>query len=151
MFVFAYNCFDFYFGGTYENGRYKFTNLPSGTFGVLFKDGSFSLYQYEASPVDQGEDDTIDSDAAPTYDETADNRSLETAFISEIIMPETEKMTSSTYNSKYHDLGIYETESVPDTGVYNNNPGMKIIIIFSGGSIAFITWKEFRRRKRKTV
>ena len=135
----------------YENGRYKFTNLPSGTFGVLFKDGSFSLYQYEASPVDQGEDDTIDSDAAPTYDETADNRSLETAFISEIIMPETEKMTSSTYNSKYHDLGIYETEFVPDTGVYNNNPGMKIIIIFSGGSIAFITWKEFRRRKRKTV
>ena len=135
----------------YENGRYKFTNLPPGTFGVLFKDGSFSLYQYEASPVDQGEDDTIDSDAAPTYDETADNRSLETAFISEIIMPETEKMTSSTYNSKYHDLGIYETEFVPDTGVYNNNPGMKIIIIFSGGSIAFITWKEFRRRKRKTV
>ena len=100
----------------YDVGKYKFTNLPAGTFGVLFEDGSFELFGYQATSVNEGEDDTIDSDAYPEYAE----QRLERACILDIDMPQKENMTSSFYQSKYHDLGIYLSDESPDTGVDND-------------------------------
>ena len=100
----------------YNIGKYKFVNLPAGTFGVRFEDGSFELFGYQATAVNQGEDDTIDSDAYPEYN----GQRLEKAYILNIDMPEKENMTSALYQSKYHDLGIYLSDISPDTGVDNN-------------------------------
>ena len=98
---------------SYEDGRYLFDGLPEGTFGVLFTDGTFDLYGYQASPKDAGDDDTVDSDAKPFYR----NEELEQAWIGEIKMPSKEEMRTPEYRSAYHDLGLYEPETVPDTGV----------------------------------
>ena len=128
---------------SYTTGKYKFDNLPAGTFGVVFTDGTFELYGYQATNVDQGEDDTIDSDAHPEYEVIQ----LKKAYILNIEMPVKEKMTSAFYQSKYHDLGIYISESIPDTGVSNDNLppmviAMVVLLIFG------VTGMVVRHRKR---
>ena len=87
-------------------GRYKFTNLPQGTFGVRFTDGTFQLGAYTASPQNVGSDDTLDSDAAPTY---GTDGALTQAFIAGIEMPALEQITTMVYASRDHDLGLYPT------------------------------------------
>ncbi len=87
-------------------GRYKFTNLPQGTFGVRFTDGTFKLGAYTASPQNVGSDDTLDSDAAPTY---GTDGALTQAFIAGIEMPALEQITTMVYASRDHDLGLYPT------------------------------------------
>ena len=62
-------------------------------------------------------------------------------------MPVKEKMTSAFYQSKYHDLGIYISESIPDTGVSNDNLppmviAMVVLLIFG------VTGMVVRHRKR---
>ena len=49
---------------TGEDGFYIFDVLPPGTYSVQFDLGSGALAGYEQSPVDQGGDDALDSDAA---------------------------------------------------------------------------------------
>ena len=90
----------------HSEGRYRFTNLPEGIFGVRFSDGTFKMADYEASPVNQGTDDTIDSDAVPFYD--AGN--LTQAFISGLIMPAREDIDGIVYNSRDNDLGLFPAE-----------------------------------------
>ena len=52
----------------YETGRYKFTDLPAGTFAVMFEDGNGKkISPLIASPTNRGSDDTIDSDGIATY------------------------------------------------------------------------------------
>ena len=114
---------------SYEDGRYLFEGLPEGTFGVLFTDGTFDLYGYQASPKDAGEDDTIDSDAAPSYR----NEELEQAWIGEIKMPSKDEMKTPEYRSAYHDLGLYEPETVPDTGVRLPSDKKVPVWILAGG------------------
>ena len=113
---------------TYENGRYCFDNLPEGIYGVKFSDGEFSLKNYVASTINYGEDDTIDSDGEPYYE----NEKLLYASILNIDMPNKEKMATPIYESKYHDLGIYDVSN-PETLV--NDYGKPILI---GVSILFM-------------
>ena len=119
---------------TYEEGKYRFTNLPAGTFGVLFKDGTFSMYGYVTTLENQGDDDTIDSDAN------------EQKFISNIVMPEKEKMLSAVYESKYHDLGIYDHQA-PFTGLTDNEYIVGIIILVFA-VIGFIGIKKYKDGKK---
>lgn len=105
-------------------GRYKFTNLPQGTFGVRFTDGTFQLGTYTASPQNVGSDDTLDSDAEPVLQDGV----LKQAFIPKIVMPPREQITTMVYASRYHDLGLYASQiNIPVEKVWedSNNAGGK--------------------------
>ncbi len=102
----------------YSSGRYKFSNLPAGTFGVLFSDGTVALGEYTASPKDQGTDDTLDSDAEPVLQDDV----LKQAFIPNIVMPPREQITTMVYASRYHDLGLYASQiNIPVEKVWDDN------------------------------
>ncbi len=102
----------------YSSGRYKFSNLPAGTFGVLFSDGTVVLGDYKASPKDQGTDDTLDSDAEPVLQDDV----LKQAFIPNIVMPPREQITTMVYASRYHDLGLYASQiNIPVEKVWKDN------------------------------
>lgn len=49
------------------NGGYKFSGLPPGLYSVEFTHNDIPLGAYNASPKDEGDDDTIDSDADGVY------------------------------------------------------------------------------------
>ena len=131
----------------YADGKYKFSNLPAGTVAVRFEDGSFSLYLYEGTLRDQGDDDTVDSDAVPEYEEKEGVRTLKKGFISDIVMPTKEEMTSAIYNSKYHDFGIYPTDMVPDTGRKYHVPGNVLVMIIGAAGIVGIYRYRLKRRR----
>ena len=102
----------------YSSGRYKFSNLPAGTFGVLFSDGTVALGEYTASPKDQGTDDTLDSDAEPVRQDDV----LKQAFIPNIVMPPREQITTMVYASRYHDLGLYASQiNIPVEKFWEDN------------------------------
>ncbi len=104
----------------YETGRYKFTDLPAGTFAVRFTDGEQSkISTLNATKPNAGEDDTLDSDGEPVYD---DEGKLQKTYILNIVMPKAEDMSVSLFESKHHDSGFY-----PDTL-------MKIQKVNEGGS-----------------
>ncbi len=94
---------------SYELGRYKFTDLPSGTFAVRFTDGSgeTQITALNATGVDCGEDDSKDSDAVASRNETG--KLIKTTILN-LEMPKAEDMNVSLFESKYHDSGFY-----PDT------------------------------------
>lgn len=111
----------------YEQVRYKFTDLPAGTFAVKFENGSTSISTYLASPANRGESDTLDSDGIAEYSE--DKTTLNKTVILGISMPIAEKMSVVLYESKYHDSGFYERgPELPDTG------GMGTTIFYILGS-----------------
>ena len=121
----------------YGNGKYKFTNLPAGTFGVLFSDGTFKLEDYVTSPENLGSDDTLDSDALPDY---IDGK-LNQAFIPDIFMPVKEQITARVYTSRHHDMGLYVSQiSIPVEKVWddsNNQDGKRpndvIVTLYADG------------------
>ena len=134
----------------YDIGKYKFVNLPAGVFGVLFENGSFDLFGYQATAVDAGEDDTIDSDAYPEYE----SQRLVRAYILNIDMPKKEKMTSALYQSKYHDLGLHLSEASPDTGVDNDMSaiveGLIVFILISvGAAEIYIIIRRIKKRRMR--
>ena len=110
---------------------------------MLFTDGTFDLYGYQASPKDSGEDDTVDSDGAPSYK----NEELELAWIGEIKMPSKDEMKTPEYRSAYHDLGLYVPETVPDTGV-GLSSDRRFPVWFLAGSILLLGAGLIRRRKQ---
>ena len=122
----------------YSSGRYKFSNLPAGTFGVLFSDGTVALGEYTASPKDQGTDDTLDSDAEPVLQDDV----LKQAFIPNIVMPPREQITTMVYASRYHDLGLYASQiNIPVEKVWDDNnnqdgkrPGSVTVSLFADGN-----------------
>lgn len=129
----------------YETGRYLFTNLPAGTFAVKFSDGTFSLYGYQATSVDVG-DDTRDSDAVPTYD--GSSARLTQGFIADISMPTAEEMTTLVYSSKYHDMGLYLPEAAPDTGLPANNRAPYALVLFPAGALLLLALCKRKRVAR---
>ena len=122
----------------YSSGRYKFNNLPAGTFGVLFSDGTVALGEYTASPKDQGTDDTLDSDAEPVLQDDVPKQ----AFIQNILMPPREQITTMVYASRYHDLGLYASQiNIPVEKVWDDNnnqddkrPGSVTVSLYADGN-----------------
>lgn len=110
---------------TYDAGRYKFTDLPAGTYAVKFERGSESIAYgsvtgekittLKASPVNNTADDTLDSDGVATY--SADSTSLEYTWIEGIVMKPAKELVYGTDESKYHDSGFYyQRYELPETG-----------------------------------
>lgn len=131
---------------TYEQGRYKFNDLPAGVFGVRFESGSYDISYYYASPVNRGNDDTRDSDGLPIYSNDG-NKLLEQTTILGITLPAAQDMQVSLYESKYHDSGFHAWGAeLPQTG----GPGTSLYI-FSGlllmGAAALIYKNRCRKRK----
>lgn len=127
----------------YGLGRYKFTDLPAGTFAVRFTDGSKEISPLLASPSNRGTDDMKDSDGIATY--TDNHATLEKTVILGIEMPKAENMSVTLYESKYHDSGFYEKgHELPTTG----GPGTALYTL--GGLTLMVgaaLWGVKRRRK----
>ncbi len=130
--------------GNVKKGRYKFTDLPAGTFAVKFEDKDMQIISpLIASPAKQGEDDTLDSDGVPIYSE--DKSRLQRTIILGIEMPKAEDMHVVLYESKYHDSGFYRRGTeLPQTG----GPGT-LPYTFSGIAIMGGTLLYYIKRSRK--
>ena len=90
---------------TYTPGRYKFRDLPAGTFAVKFTEGTSDITILKATWQNIG-DDSRDSDGEPTNTGSM----LECTEIKDIELPDAEKMYKDSiklYESKYNDSGFY--------------------------------------------
>ena len=128
----------------YEQGRYRFTDLPAGTFAVRFTDGTETkITELNVTKRDGGTDDTLDSDGAAVYDN--DGR-LQKTLILNLEMPEAEKMSVSLYESKYHDCGFYPDTvmKIQKVGASGETPlsGAVFTIRDSNGRILSFTYEE---------
>ncbi len=108
----------------FEAGKYLFQNLPPGTYAIKFTSGTKSLDYHFASPVNAGNDKTIDSDGVPTYDE-ATNMLLQYTMIDNIFMPLAEDIPyvdidgaeKLIFKVENQDSGFYEWGvALPETG-----------------------------------
>lgn len=125
----------------YERGRYQFTDLPAGTFAVLFESGDettggFDIAPYTASAVNAGSDDQIDSDGVPAYNDS--ETALLKTQINGIEMKPARSLTYGRVESKYHDSGFYYTTyELPVTGGMGTTPiyvlGGLLIVVALGG------------------
>lgn len=131
----------------YGLGRYKFTDLPAGTFAVRFTDGSTTkISPLLASPSNRGTDDMKDSDGIATY--TDNHATLEKTVILGIDMPAAENMSVTLYESKYHDSGFYEKgHELPTTG----GPGTALYTLggltLMAGAILLLLYQKKTRGK----
>ena len=129
----------------YELGRYKFIDLPAGTFAVRFEDGTTKISPLIASPSNHGTDDTQDSDGIATY--STDRSSLKQTVILGIELPRAEDMSVVLYESKYHDSGFYEKgHELPMTGGSGTNP-YTIGGLLTIGAGFLLLYKSKMRRK----
>lgn len=130
---------------TYELGRYKFTDLPAGTFAVRFTDGNTTkISSLIASPSNQGNDDMKDSDGIPS----PSSGNLEKTVILGIEMPKAAEMSVTLYESKYHDSGFYEKgHELPTTG----GPGTALYTLggltLMAGAILLLLYQKKTRGK----
>lgn len=134
----------------YELGRYKFIDLPAGTFAVKFEDGSTKISPLIASPANRGgSDDTIDSDGIAAYN--SDKSQLLKTVILDIDMPTAEQMNVILYESKYHDSGFYERGyELPSTGGAGTTLFTTVGLTMVFGA-AVLLYRDHRRRKEDVV
>lgn len=104
---------------TRGTGAYGFHHLPQGDFAVKFEDGqNVKLGDYIATQANAGTNDTIDSDAIAHEQDGK----LVSASIEGIEMPAAKEITVQTYESRYHDLGLYASQiNIPVEKVWNDN------------------------------
>ena len=131
----------------YEEGRYKFTDLPAGTFAVKFEDGSTKISPLIASPANRGgSDDTIDSDGIAAYN--SDKSQLLKTVILGIDLPTAEQMNVVLYESKYHDSGFYERGTeLPSTGGAGTVPYTMGGSLLLTGAAFLLLYNHTKRRK----
>lgn len=99
----------------YEQGRYRFMDLPPGTYAVRFSDGNGeqAISKLKPAITDAGKNDNIDSDGTPFY---SDDGSLEKTIIFGIEMPTLEEMERNRqglYHSEHNDSGFYPGFEIP--------------------------------------
>lgn len=124
---------------TRGTGAYGFHHLPQGDFAVQFESGeTVKLGDYTATQENVGTNDTIDSDATA---QEQDGK-LVSARIEGIEMPEAKKITVQTYESRYHDLGLYASQiNIPVEKVWDDNnnqdnkrPGSVTVALYANGN-----------------
>ena len=90
------------------SGNYRFTNVPEGTYTVIFENGDGEekqLQYYAATAVNQGSNDAIDSDAEGIYAEDDPNRLLR-AEITGIKMNQLSDIQTMNFISRNNDAGF---------------------------------------------
>ena len=135
----------------YELGRYKFIDLPAGTFAVKFENGSTEISPRIASPANRGgSDDTIDSDGIATYND--DESCLIKTVILDIDLPAAEQMKVVLYESKYHDSGFYERGYVlPNTGGSGTIPYTIGGLLFMTAGISILLLYNIIKRRKEDI
>lgn len=131
---------------TYNEGCYKFTDLPAGIFAVKFTDGTgdTKISPLIASPSNRGTDDTQDSDGIATY--STDHSRLEKTVILGIEMPKAEAMSVTLYESKYHDSGFYEKgHELPQTGGPSTIPYTIGGVLLTGAGLLLL----YKKRRKE--
>ncbi|MCD7722629.1 MAG: hypothetical protein LUH82_01570 [Clostridiales bacterium] len=88
---------------SYTQGNFLFDNLSAGTYALMFYSGTTDISGYVASPVNEGADDALDSDASAVYS----GYSLSYTMITDIDMPDASELTYSTYASTANDSGFF--------------------------------------------
>lgn len=136
-------------GQNWTNARYRFLDVPAGTYAVKFTDpdGQVIIKPMLATAANySGIADTLDSDGIAYYNDAKDQ--LEYTVILGIEMPATGKMQYGNFVSANHDSGFYNRGYVlPDTG----GPGTKwytwagLLLVIS--SMAVLLYKPKRRRE----
>lgn len=97
-----------------DTGRYKFLDLPEGTYAVRFSsgEGEGNISDLKATGKDLWGNDEIDSDAEPSYE----NDKLQSTIILGIVMKDAESIYGEEQDtaepkliqeSKFHDSGFY--------------------------------------------
>ena len=92
----------------YEPGKYKFLDLPAGTYAVRFSSGDTNIKKWYAPIPNQGADDGVDSDGL-AVPESIDQR-VEYTYIPGIVLPTIDEMKQSrqlVYDSRNNDSGFY--------------------------------------------
>lgn len=130
----------------YEQGRYKFTDLPAGTFAVKFTDGSTAISPYIATSTNRGSDDTMDSDGVAIY--SSDRTELERTVILGIEMQKAEEMTYAIFESKNHDSGFYvRGYELPDTGGVGTELYITVGCMLTTFAAILLLYRNCKRRK----
>lgn len=124
-------------------GRYKFTDLPAGTFAVRFTDGSTEISPLIASPTNRGTDDSRDSDGEAAYS----SGKLQQTIILGIEMPEAEKMQDALHASGHHDSGFYKGHELPETGGTGTTPYTKGGLLLAGAALLLLYSNKKRRKE----
>lgn len=128
----------------YEQGRYRFTDLPAGTFAVRFEDGTTQINGLIASPSNSGTDDTQDSDGIAAY--TDDHSSLTQTMILGVKLPKVEDISVTLYESRYHDSGFYAKSPVlPKTGGIGTIPYTLGGALLLTGAGVLLVYKKRRK------
>ncbi len=123
-----------------EEGNYKFTELPSGIYAVQFTSDTDTKIDFlTASPENQGNDDTVDSDGVPAYD---NNENLQHTLIADIDLRDQGGKPDSPHN----DSGFYRNgPELPQTGGRGREPyiisGLMIICV-----CGFLLYSNHKRR-----
>lgn len=134
----------------YEPGRYKFIDLPAGTFAVRFTDGSQKISPLIASPDNRGTDDALDSDGKATY--ANDRSALEKTVILGVELPTAEEMNVTLFESKHHDSGFYEKgHELPETGGSGTIPYIAGGLVLAIGAGLSLLYQEKQRRKEESA
>lgn len=127
---------------TDSGGRYSFTDLPDGTYGLVFSDGTTKISSLIASPVKKGQNDDLDSDGVAEY--SSDRSILNKTVILGIDLPKIEDMSASVYESKFHDSGFYERGyELPKSGGNGTSSYLISGLVFFGASfLAYVFLKS---------
>lgn len=130
----------------YIPGRYRFMDLPEGTYAVKFEDGSgeTKISSLIASPANRGEDDTLDSDGIAVY--TNDRSALEYTLITGIVMPAAADMESYTHESKNNDSGFYERGyELPKSGGKGTDTCTYLGLTIWGSALLAFVYRKARK------
>lgn len=93
----------------YQTGLYKFTEVPTGVYAVKITDGTIvKLMHYTASPVNQGSDDTADSDGEPTMT----NGLLTQSLIKQIKLEAVDATSPAVVEIAHNDAGFFRDNLV---------------------------------------
>lgn len=128
---------------TDSNGHYKFLDVPGGTVYVEFmnssREGAPDIEKYTSSPLHQGSDRTVDSDAEYKWDE-AEQKSLVTISVG---MPTADSLKNGeVYESKFNDAGFVPSIWVDNTTA--NDKGGTVAVLTASDSDAVVAGTEHR-------
>lgn len=108
--IFTGEQYDYLTGETtlISEGNYRFTNVPEGTYTVIFASGTESeqtLTYYAATEVNKGSNDEVDSDASGVYD-AKDANVLLWSEITGIVMNQLSDIQTMNFASRHNDAGF---------------------------------------------
>ena len=130
---------------TQGGGYYKFTDLPEGTYKVVFSDGSQQIRLLRATIKDAEDNshDTIDSDGTELLN---NDGLLGATFIEGIVLPNSKQIDRANYVTSNHDQGLYPAgREMPATG----GSGTTVFYLVGAGLMLLVVLVAVLKRKKQ--